>query len=51
MITNPIIPIWLMTIICVILLCTIFIDFNRFGKNGAAIRKANRPQNIIKYKR
>lgn len=51
MITNPIIPIWLMTIICVILLCTIFIDFNRLGKNGAAIRKANRPQNIIKYKR
>ena len=49
MIVNPIIPIWLMTIICIIVLLLVYIDFSKFSKKN---RKNNykRPKNIIKYK-
>jgi len=50
MITNPIIPIWLMAIICFVLLCLVFIDFGKTGKGDKIKGKANRPKNIIKYK-
>lgn len=50
MIINPIIPIWLMVIICIILLVIVFVDFHKFGKKNKANSNTKRPSNIIKYK-
>lgn len=49
MIINPIIPIWLMSIICIILLILIYVDFSKFSKKNKA-NNTKRPKNIIKYK-
>ena len=52
MITNPIIPIWLMSIICIVLLLFVYIDFSRFSRKNKTGNSNNnkRPKNIIKYK-
>lgn len=50
MITNPIIPIWLMIIICIILFILVFVDFHKFGRKNKSTNNTKRPQNIIKYK-
>ena len=49
MIINPIIPIWLMSIICIILLLLVYIDFSKFSKKNKT-NKTKRPKNITKYK-
>ncbi|MBQ3408855.1 MAG: VWA domain-containing protein [Clostridia bacterium] len=50
MITNPIIPVWLMTIICIVLIFILFFDFRKFGKRHKDTIKVKSPRNIIKYK-